>query len=130
MEADYSYPAVCRWIEQNVDTIQKSSGAKILATHGEVVTVQFETKYGTQTFRIRRTGRRGDYRAAFVDRSAGTLTDYTYHIRVTGLEGGRAQVEITMTAFSEEANGVSVNIELRKSLRTLRTFLEQSLTKE
>jgi hypothetical protein len=130
VEADYSYPAVCRWIEQNVDAIQRSSGAKILATHGDVVTLRFDTKYGMQTFRIRRSDRRGDYRAIFVDRSTGTLTDYTYHIQVTALEGGRAQVDITMTAFSEEANGVSVNIELRKSLRTIRTFLEQSLTKE
>jgi hypothetical protein len=130
VEADYNYPAVCRWIEQNVDAIQENAGAKILKTHGDVVTVQFDTKYGMQTFRIRRSSRRGDYRATFVDRSAGTLTDYTYHIQVTALEGGRSQVDITMTAFSEEANGVSVNIELRKSLRLLRTFLEQRLTKE
>ncbi len=130
VEADYNYPAVCRWIEENVDAIQKNAGAKILATHGDVVTLQFDTKYGMQTFRIRRSDRRGDYRATFVDRAAGSLTDYTYHIQVTGLEGGRSQVEITMTAFSEEANGVSMNIELRKSLRLLRTFLEQRLTKE
>jgi len=49
---------------------------------------------------------------------------------VTSLEGRRSQVEITMTAFSEDVNGVSVNIELRKSLRLMRTFLEQSLTKQ
>ena len=91
----------------------RSSGAKILETHARVVTLQFETKYGTQTFRIRRSGERGDYRASFVDRSAGTLTNYTYHIQVTGLEGRRSQVEITMTAFSEDANGVAVNIELQ-----------------
>ena len=130
VEADYDSASVCRWIERNVDAIQKSSGAKILETHARVVTLQFETKYGTQTFRIRRSGERGDYRASFVDRSAGTLTNYTYHIQVTGLEGRRSQVEITMTAFSEDANGVAVNIELRKSLRLMRTFLEQSLTKE
>jgi hypothetical protein len=130
VEADYGYDAVCRWIEQNVDALQKSSGAKILATHGALVTVQIESKYGTQTFRIRRSGTRGDYRASFVDRSAGTLTDYTYRIQVTALEGGRSQIEVTMTAFSEANNGVSVNIELRKALRLMRTFLEQSLTKE
>lgn len=130
VEADYDSASVCRWIERNVDAIQKSSGAKILETHARVVTLQFETKYGTQTFRIRRSGERGDYRASFVDRSSGTLTNYSYRIQVTSLEGRRSQVEITMTAFSEDANGVSVNIELRKSLRMMRTFLEQSLTKE
>ena len=92
--------------------------------------MRIETKYGTQTFRIRRSGQRGDYQATFVDRSAGTLTNYTYRIQVTSLEGRRSQVEITMTAFSEDANGVAVNIELRRSLRMMRTFLEQSLTKE
>src|ERR1700722_16056088 len=76
VEADYGYAAVCRWIEQNVDAIQQNPGAKILAAHGDVITVQCGTKYGMQTFRIRRTDRRGDYRAVFVDRSAGTLTDY------------------------------------------------------
>ncbi len=130
VEADYSYESVCRWIEQNVDAIQTSSGAKILETHGDLVTVQLETKYGTQTFRIRRSGKRGDYRAAFVDRSVGTLTNYSYRIQVTRLEGRRSQVEITMTAFSESNNGVSVNIELRKALRLMRAFLEPKLTKE
>ena len=130
VEADYSYEAVCRWIEKNVDAIQKSSGAKILETRGDLVTLQLETKYGTQTFRIRRSGTRGYYRASFVDRSAGTLTNYAYRIQVTSLDGGRAQIEITMTAFSESNNGVSVNIELRKALRLMRTFLEEKLTKE
>jgi len=60
VEADYRYEAVCRWIEKNVDAIQKSSGAKILETRGDLVTLQLETKYGTQTFRIRRSGTRGE----------------------------------------------------------------------
>ena len=77
--------------------------------------MRIETKYGTQTFRIRRSGQHGDYRASFLDRSSGTLTNYSYRIQVTSLEGRRLQVEITMTAFSEDVNGVSVNIELRKS---------------
>jgi hypothetical protein len=130
VEADYGYESVCRWIEQNADAIQKNSGVKILQTVGSVVTLQIETKYGTEVFRIRRSGARGDYRASFVDRSAGTLTNYSYRFLVTSLEGGRSQVEVTMTAFSEDHNGVSVNIELRKSLRMMRTFLEHSLTKE
>ncbi len=130
VEADYSYEPVCRWIEKNVDAIQKSSGAKILETRGDLVTVQLKTKYGAQTFRIRRSGTRGDYRASFIDRSAGTLTNYSYRIQVTSLEGGRSQLEITMTAFSEDNNGVSVNIELRKALRLMRDFLEPRLTKE
>jgi hypothetical protein len=130
VEADYSYVPVCRWIEKNVDAIQKSSGAKILETRGDLVTLRLETKYGTQTFRIRRSGTRGDYRASFVDRSAGTLTNYSYRIQVTSLEGGRSQIEITMTAFSEDNNGVSVNIELRKALRLMRDYLEPRLTKQ
>jgi hypothetical protein len=130
VEADYSYEAVCRWIEKNVDAIQKSSGAKILETRGDLVTVQLESKYGIERFRIRRTGKRGDYQAKFVDRSEGTLTNYTYRIVVTSLEGGRSQIEITMTAFSEENNGVSINIELRRALRLMRDYLEPRLTKQ
>ncbi len=130
VEADYGEGAVCRWIEHNADAIQKSTGAKILDTHGDLVTLQIDTKYGTQTFRIRRTGRRGDYVGTFVDRSTGTLTNYAYRMKVTSLDGGRSQIEVTMTATSETVNGVAVNIELRKSLRLMRSFLEQYLTRE
>ena len=130
VEADYGEGAVCHWIEHNADAIQKSTGAKILDTHGDLVTLQIDTKYGTQTFRIRRTGRRGDYVGTFVDRSTGTLTNYAYRMKVTSLDGGRSQIEVTMTATSETVNGVAVNIELRKSLRLMRSFLEQYLTRE
>jgi len=130
VEADYDETAVCHWIEHNADAIQKSTGAKILDTHGDVVTLEIDTKYGTQTFRIRRTGRRGDYVGTFVDRSTGTLTDYGYRMKVTSVDGGRSQIEITMTATSENNNGVAVNIELRKSLRLMRSFLEHYLTRE
>jgi len=130
VEADYGYAAVCKWVEEHADAIQKSTGARIVDTRGPIVTLQIETKYGTETFRIRRSGQRGDYRAKFIDRSTGSLTDYTYDIQVTTLEGGRSQLEVTMSAYSEEVNGVAVNVELRKSLRRMRTFLEQHLTKE
>ena len=130
VEADYDEAAVCRWIERNADAIQKSTGAKILDTHGDLITLQIDTKYGKQTFRIRRSGGRGDYVGTFVDRSTGTLTDYSYHIKVTSLGRRRSQIEVTMTATSENVNGVSVNIELRKSLRLMRSFLEQYLTRE
>ena len=66
----------------------------------------------------------------FVDRSTGTLTNYAYRMKVTSLDGGRSQIEVTMTATSETVNGVAVNIELRKSLRLMRSFLEQYLTRE
>jgi hypothetical protein len=130
VEADYDEAAVCHWIEHNADAIQKSTGAKILDTHGDLVTLEIDTKYGTETFRIRRTVRHGDYVGTFVDRSTGTLSDYAFRMKVTSLEGGRSQIEITMTATSENNNGVAVNIELRKSLRLMRSFLEHYLTRE
>jgi hypothetical protein len=130
VEADYDEAAVCHWIEHNADAIQKSTGAKILETHGDLVTMQFDTKYGTQTFRVHRTVRHGNYLGKFVDRSTGTLTDYSCEVKVTSLDRGRSQIEVTMTAMSETNNGVAVNIELRKSLRLMRSFLEQYLTRE
>ena len=48
VEADYGEGGRLRWIEHNADAIQKSTGAKILDTHGDLVTLQIDTKYGTQ----------------------------------------------------------------------------------
>jgi hypothetical protein len=37
---------------------------------------------------------------------------------------------VTMTASTENANSVSINIELRRSIRGLRSFLQEHLLRE
>jgi hypothetical protein len=130
IEVDYDYRVVGRWLEHNADAVQESTGVQVVKTVDDLVTLRKETKHGLQVFRLRREGGRGLYRATFVDRSAGELTDYTYEIRLSPLTNHRTQVTITMTASTENAYSVSVNIELRKSIRGLRSFLQEHLLRD
>jgi hypothetical protein len=129
IEVDYEYPVVCRWLEHNEEAIEESTGARVIRTAGDVITLQKETKHGLQVFRVKRTGTRGNYRASFVDRSVGELTDYNYRIKLSPISNGRTQIEITMSATAEQAYSVSVNVELRRSIRGLRAFLQDHLNR-
>jgi hypothetical protein len=129
IEVDYEYRVVRRWLERNEQAVEESTGARVIRTEGSLITLQQLTKHGVQTFRIKREIKEGRYRAVFVDRSAGELTDYTYEIKLTPISNGRTQIEITMTATTEKAYTVSVNVELRRSIRGLRDFLQEHLTK-
>jgi hypothetical protein len=129
IEVDYEYRAVSRWLEQNATPVMESTGAQVIKTVGDIVTLRKETKNGVQVFRLKCQAGAGFYRAAFVDRKTGELTDYTYEIKLAPLPNRRTQITITMTATAESAGSVAVNIELRKSLRGLRDFLQQYLVK-
>jgi len=130
IEVDYEYRAICHWLERNEKAAEESTGAEVVKTVGDLVTLRKETKHGLQVFRLRREGNRGIYRASFVDRSDGELTDYTYEIRVSPLSNRRTQITVTMTATAEKAYSVSVNIELRRSIRGLRAFLQEQLRRQ
>jgi hypothetical protein len=127
IEVDYEYHVVSRWLERNEVAVEESTGARVIQTVGKLVTLQKETKHGLQVFRLRREGSGGDYRASFVDRSAGELAAYTYRIQLSPISNGRTQIDVTMTATAQQSNSVSVNIELRKSIRGLRDFLQAHL---
>jgi hypothetical protein len=130
IEVDYEYRAICHWLERNEKAAEESTGAEVVKTVGDLVTLRKETKHGLQVFRLRREGNRGIYRASFVDRSDGELTDYTCEIRVSPLSNRRTQITVTMTATAEKAYAVSVNIELRRSIRGLRAFLQEQLRRQ
>ena len=115
---------------RNEKAAEESTGAEIVKTVGDLVTLRKETKHGLQVFRLRREGNGGIYRASFVDRSEGELTDYTCEIRLSPLSNRRTQITVTMTARAEKAYSVSVNIELRRSIRGLRAFLQEHLRRQ
>ena len=130
IEVDYKFRVVCRWLERNEEALAESTGARVIQTVGNLVTLQKETKHGLQVFRLKREGSGGIYRASFVDRSAGELTAYTYEIKLSPISNDRTQIDVTMTASAEKAYSVSVNVELRKSIRGLRTFLQEHLRRQ
>src|SRR5580704_7754407 len=101
IEVDSEYQAACRWLERNADAVEQSTGARVVQTVGNLVTLQKETKHGVQVFRLKREGSSGIYSASFVDRSVGELTDYTYQIKLSPIANGRTQIEVTMTATAE-----------------------------
>jgi hypothetical protein len=130
IEVDYEVHVVGRWLEHNADAVEESTGAQVVKTVDDLVTLRKETKHGLQIFRLRREGGSGLYRARFVDRSAGELTDYAYEIKLSPLPNRRTEITVTMTATTEKAYSVSVNIELRKSIRGLRSFLQDHLRRD
>lgn len=127
IEVDYEYRVVARWLERNEVALVESTGAQVIQTAGSIVTLQKETKRGLQVFRVKRRVSDGIYLASFVDRSEGELTDYTYQIKLSSISNGRTQIDITMSATAEKAYSVSVNVELRRSIRGLRAFLQEHL---
>jgi len=77
---------------------------------------QKETKHGVQVFRLRREGSGGVYRASFVDRSAGELTDYTYRIKLSPISnGGRTGV----FCYRERRNSESRSAACGRSFRSI-----------
>jgi len=129
IEVDYDYRTVCRWIEKNAKQLETSTGADVIETAGDIITLSKETKYGREVFRIERSSREGRYSGRFVDRSVGSLCDYGYDVIVQPIEMGRSQITITMTAESGEASGVAIAVELRRSIRGVRAFLQKYLVK-
>jgi len=130
IEVEYEYRAVCQWLKRNEKAAEESTGAEVVKTVGDLLTLRKETKHGLQVFRLRREINGGIYHASFVDRSDGELTDYTSDISVSQLSNRRTQITVTMTATAEKAYSVSVNIELRRSIRGLRAFLQEHFRRQ
>jgi hypothetical protein len=125
--ADYDYRPVCRWLEQNAAYVEESADVQILSTAGDVVTLRKQTKRGVYVFTIQRSAQPGTYSGQFVQRISGTLTAYSYLVTLVRLPERKTELTITMEAAVSDANSVAINIELRRSLRLLRTALEQYL---
>ncbi len=131
IEVDDEAHVVGRWLEPQRGRRRGEHGVPQKSSKPSMISSRCkETKHGLQIFRLRREGGSGLYRARFVDRSAGELTDYAYEIKLSPLPNRRTEITITMTASTENAYSVSVNIELRKSIRGLRSFLQDHLRRD
>ena len=130
VDSEYRYETTCQWIEDNADLIQRRSGSDVVSSDGEFLILSRSTKdHGKLVFKVQRSGARGDYRGKMVENLRGGLTGFSYWIKVTPLPKNRSSVTVTLSASSEDVNGVSINVELRKSVRQLRAFLEENLTR-
>jgi hypothetical protein len=122
----HSPASLCRWLEANADAIEESAGAEVLATKGHFAKLSKTTKYGTQVFVVHRTGKAGKYSGTFVRSISGDLTAYQFTLEVSPAAEG-STITLTMSAETPNANGVAVNVELRKSLRGIRGFFQERL---
>jgi hypothetical protein len=128
VSADYEPGAVCRWLETHVDQIIQSTGADILQSRGDLIELRVRTKQGDQTMTLRRQIQPGVYSATFVN---GTLEDYIFRIRVAPAEEGNgSELTVETSATVSDVSGISINIELRRSLRMIRGYLETHLRRQ
>jgi hypothetical protein len=127
IEADFPYRSVYKWVKENADSIEESTGAEVVEKFGHAVNVLKSTKYGVQRFTLGRSASDNLFDARFVERQAGTITDYDCTLVLTALPGHRTKIEVTMTASDSAHGTLAINVELRKSLRGMRTFLEKYL---
>lgn len=129
VDTDYSYPAVCNWVEKHTNQIEESSGSKIIETLGPIATLQRESKLGLELFRVQRTGKRGDYQAKLVQSIKGSMDYFECHIQVEETSQRQSRVTVVMIAANSNANSVQINVELRKSLRGMQNYLTRKLKK-
>jgi hypothetical protein len=128
VETSYDYGTVCRWLERNADRVRESSGAMTVGRDGTTSTVQSETKRGIEVFRIRQYGAKGRYRAVFVQSLKGSVTDFECHIDIRPLPENRtSEMTVVLIAAASNSNSVEINVELRKSLRLMRTYIQSRL---
>lgn len=130
-EADFPYRTVRNWVEGHQDQIIEATGAEITDKPGDdLVSLLKVTKYGTQRFVVRQTGGKGVYRLDWVSRQEGGSTGYTCELSLKPLPGRRTEITVTMTGGDENASSIAVNIELRRSLRGIRDYLDKHLKRE
>jgi hypothetical protein len=130
VDSEYKYETTCQWIEDNADLIQRRSGSDIVSSDGEFLILSRKDKDREEILiKIQRSGSRGDYRGKMAQCLRGRLTGFSYWIKVIPLTKNQSRVTVTLSASSEDVNGVALNVDLRKSVRRLQTLLEESLSR-
>ncbi len=115
---------VCRWIEQNSQAIDESTGAEVLSVQGRQSKLRKETKEGTFTFVVEHDPEHnGLIRTVLLKSDKENLVSQETEIQVQR-EGAATRVTIKVTAVVNGHTGMAISIGIRPSLRGMRKLLE------
>jgi hypothetical protein len=116
--------AVCRWIEQNFNALDESTGAEVLSVRGHQSRLRKETKEGTVTFVVQHDSeQRGEYRTTLLKSDKPDLVSQETEIRVER-EGQGSRITIRVVATVTDHSAMAISIGIRPSLRGMRKLLE------
>jgi hypothetical protein len=116
--------AVCRWIEQNSNAIDQSTGAEVLTVRGRQSELRKETKEGSLTFVVEHDlDRHGQYGTVLLRSDNVNLVSEKTEIHVQR-EGSASRITITVVATVNQHSAVAISMGIRPSLRAMRNLLE------
>jgi hypothetical protein len=116
--------SVNRWIEQNFDAIDESTGAEVVAVRGRQSTLRKDTREGTVTFVVEHDAEQhGDYRTVLVKSDKADLVSQETEIRVEP-EGTGCRITIRAIATVSDHSPMAISLGIRPSIRGMRKLLE------
>jgi hypothetical protein len=116
--------AVSRWIEQNFNALDESTGAEVLAVRGHRSRLRKKTKEGTVTFIVQHDRERhGAYRTILLKSDKPDLVSQETEIDVER-EGNGSRVTIRVVATVGDHSAMAISVGIRPSIRGMRKLLE------
>jgi hypothetical protein len=115
---------VCRWLEENGNAVDESTGAEVLAVQGRQSKLRKETKEGVFTFIVEHEpGQHGFFRTVLLKSDKENLAAQETEIQVQR-EGEATRVTIRVTATVTGHTGMAISLGIRPSLRGMKKLLE------
>jgi len=119
-----NYQAVCRWIDQNSNAIDESTGAEVLGVRGRQSKLRKETKEGAFTFVVdHQPEQHGQFRTVLLSSDKANLVSQETEILVER-DKDATRITINVVATVSGHTGMAIAIGIRPSLRGMRKLLE------
>ena len=115
---------ICRWIEDNSNAIDQSTGAEVLGVRGRQSKLRKETKEGSFTFVVRHDPQQhGQFRTVLLSSDKANLVLQDTEIQVER-EGDFTRITISVVASVNGHTGMAISLGIRPSLRGMKKLLE------
>jgi hypothetical protein len=116
--------AVRRWIDQNSNAIDESTGAEVLGVRGRQSKLRKETKEGAFTFVVQHDAEQhGQFRTVLLNSDKANLVSQETEIQVQQ-EGTATRITINVVATVSGHTGMAIAVGIRPSLRGMRKLFE------
>jgi hypothetical protein len=115
--------AICRWIEDNCNAIDQSTGVEVVGVRGRQSKLRKETKEGSFTFVVRHDPpQHGQFRTVLLSSDKTNLVSQDTEIQVER-EGDFTRITISVVVSVNGHTGMAISLGIRPSLRGMRKLL-------